>query len=210
MDDIGQSVESGDGSYLPDFTPPQHSASSLQSYTSSRLVVPKRTLMVLCGIAGSGKSTFARNLVNTHKEKGLRATSIVSSDECRSLVCDDDNNQQVNRDAFDLFYYIIHKRMFQSRFTIADSTALQADSRRRLLELAQRHHYHTCLLVFDTPPATSIQRDRARIRIVGEQIILYHERLLQQALLVIPNEGWQQIRILDEQAPPLTVEIDGN
>lgn len=175
-----------------------------------RLVVPQRTLLVLCGIAGSGKTTFAYNLVKSHTAQGLRGTSIVSSDHCRALVCDDDDNQNVNRDAFDLFYYIIHKRMFQNRFTITDSTALQADSRHRMLDLAYRHHYHTCLLVFNTTLATSIQRDRTRVRIVGEEVILYQNGLLQQTLLDIPNEGWQQIRILEELSPPLIIDIKGN
>jgi len=60
---------------------------------------------------------------------------IVSSDYCRAMICDDVNNQQVNRDTFDLFYYIIQKRMFLGRFTVADSTALQSEARRKLREL---------------------------------------------------------------------------
>ncbi len=67
--------------------------------------VPRRTLLVLCGPAACGKSTFVA--------QRFGATTIVSSDYCRALICDDIANQQVNRDAFDLFYYIIHKRMFQ-------------------------------------------------------------------------------------------------
>src|SRR5712692_8636473 len=63
--------------------------------------LPRRTLLVLCGPAASGKSTFA--------EQRFRETMIVSSDHCRALICDDVTNQQVNRDAFDLFYYIIRK-----------------------------------------------------------------------------------------------------
>ncbi|GAC1394361.1 MAG: hypothetical protein NVS4B11_11030 [Ktedonobacteraceae bacterium] len=173
------------------------------------LVLPQRTLLVLCGIAGSGKSTFARSFVEAHSAQGLRETSIVSSDYCRALVCDDDNNQQASRDAFDLLYYIVHKRMFQQRFTIVDSTALQTDTRHRLLELAQRHRYHTCLLVFDTSPMTCIQRDRTRTRIVGEEVILYHEGMLRQTLRDIPNEGWHQVYILEEHNATPIIVIDG-
>ncbi len=163
------------------------------------LAVPFRTLLVLCGVAGAGKSTFAHNLVEEHAAQGLRTTSIVSSDYCRALVCDDDNNQQVSRDAFDLLYYIVQKRLLQGRFTIVDSTALQADTRRKLLEMAQRSNYSTCLLIFNTSPATCIQRDAIRLRKVGEDVIRYHDRLLRQTMLDAPNEGWQQIRVLQEQ-----------
>ncbi|GAC1397512.1 MAG: hypothetical protein NVS4B12_07840 [Ktedonobacteraceae bacterium] len=163
------------------------------------LVLPQQTLLVLCGVAGAGKSTFARLFVEEHAAQGLRETSIVSSDYCRALVCDDDNNQHVNRDAFDLLYYIVHKRMFQGRFTLIDSTALQTDTRRRLLAIAQQHRFYTCLLIFNPPPAVCIQRDRTRLRIVGEQVILYHEGLLRQTLIDVPHEGWQLVRILEEQ-----------
>ncbi len=173
------------------------------------LVVPQRTLLVLCGVAGAGKSTFARSFVEEHNAQGVRETSIVSSDYCRALVCDDDNNQQASRDAFDLLYYIVHKRLFQGRFTLVDSTALQADTRQRLLEIAQRHHYNTCLLIFDTSPAICIQRDRIRPRIVGEEVIRYHEELLRQTLLDVPHEGWQQVCILEEQHPPCHILIEG-
>ncbi|HLI88510.1 MAG TPA: AAA family ATPase [Ktedonobacteraceae bacterium] len=169
--------------------------------------LPSRTLIVLCGPAGSGKSTFAHRLIQEHRNQGLVPTMIVSSDHCRTLVSDDENNQQVNRDAFDLFHYIIHKRMFHNRLTIADSTALQPIARRRLLTLAQQHHYATCLLVFHISPQTCLQRDSERARMVGEQVIAYHMTLLQQALRDIPEEHWDQVHILGEQDMDVTLEI---
>ncbi|HLG74765.1 MAG TPA: AAA family ATPase [Ktedonobacteraceae bacterium] len=173
------------------------------------IVVPHETLLVLCGPAGSGKSTFARTFVARHRRQGYKTTTIVSSDYCRSLVCDDETNQQVNRDTFDLFYYIMHKRMFHGRFTIADSTALQADARRRLRELAARHQYHTCLIVFNMSLATCLRHDQlqSRGRVVGEAVITYHVQLLQQALPLFADEGWSQVHILDEQHPDLEIEL---
>jgi len=132
---------------------------------------------------------------------------IVSSDRCRALVCDDEGSQQANRDTFDLFYYIIHKRMFQNRFTIADSTALQADSRRRLIDIAQRQRYPVHLLIFNVSLETCLQRDRQRKRMVGEQVITYHIGLLKQALLDTPNEGWDQVFILNEQDAEVGIVI---
>lgn len=162
------------------------------------IILPQRTLLVLCGPAGSGKSTFAQSLVNHNTQKGLRATSIVSSDQCRALVSDDASNQQANRDAFDLFHYIIHKRMFQGRFTIADSTALQAEARHRMLGLARHHGYHTCIIVLNIPAETCIRQDLGRARVVGEQVITYHVDQLQLALATIPGESWNEIYILEE------------
>ena len=162
---------------------------------------------MLAGPAGAGKSTYARAIVAQHRAQGLAATTIVSSDYCRALVCDDENNQRVSRDAFDLFYYILHKRLFQGVFTIADSTALQHDTRRRLVELAGRHHYASCLLIFHPLVTTSIQRDKARTRSVGEQVIRYHEGLMPRVLLTVPHEGWNQYYVLEEQHMDTPVHI---
>jgi predicted kinase len=177
----------------------------VEPHKRHELLLPQRTLLVLCGPAGSGKSTFARRFIKEHRKQGFRSTMIVSSDTCRALVCDDETNQQVNRDGFDLFYYIINKRMLQGRFTIADSTALQGWARQRLLSMAQRHNYYTCILAFDIPLEKSVQQDRQRERIVGEDIIAYHTDLMQQVLQALPDEGWHKILIVNE---PSTINID--
>lgn len=167
------------------------------------IALPMRVLIVLCGPAGAGKSTFARRFVEQHQQQGYRTTSIVSSDHCRAMLCDDETSQQVNRDTFDLFYYLIHKRMYHNRPTLADSTALQSHARHRLLELAAHHQYSTCLLLFNMSFETCMAYDQqqSRGRIVGEKVIRYHQELLQQAMQAIPREGWQMVYMLDEQHP---------
>jgi predicted kinase len=171
------------------------------------LSLPRRTLLVLCGPAGCGKSTFATTLVANYAAPGLRPTSIVSSDFCRTLICDDEDRQTVNKDAFDLFHYILHKRMLQGVFTIADSTALKAFARQRILKAAQSHDYYTCLLIFNLPAALCIEQDQQRPRQVGPQVVLYHERLLPQAIKDSATEGWHQRYILNEQPTKILLEI---
>jgi protein phosphatase len=147
--------------------------------------------------------------VERHYAQGCRATTIVSSDYCRALICDDITNQQLNRDTFDLFYYIIQKRMFQHSLTIADSTALIPEARQRLVNMAQRQHFATCLVVFNMSPQTCIARDQKanRGRVVGEQIITHHFKQLRRALHDIPHEGWDRVYLVDEQHPDLDLSI---
>jgi protein phosphatase len=186
------------------------SSISASSAKPPSLVIPRQTLIVLCGPAGSGKSTFARRFVKRHYAQGCRATTIVSSDYCRALICDEVTNQQINRDTFDLFYYIIQKRMFQHSLTIADSTALTPEARRRLVEIARRQRFTVCLVVFNMSQQTCTARDREanRGRVVGEQVIAYHIKQLQRVLRDIPHEGWDQIHILDDQHSDLDLTID--
>jgi predicted kinase len=172
------------------------------SQNPQTIALPWRTLLVLCGPAGSGKSTFAA--------QRFRHSMIVSSDACRELVCDDAANQQVNRDTFDLFYYIINKRLFNSRFTVADSTALYADARRKLLDLARHHGYLAALLIFNVTEQTVIERNQGRTRSVEPQVIPYHARLLQQTLLDAPKEGWDRLYILGEETSGVKIAIMKN
>lgn len=123
------------------------------------------------------------------------------------MICDDETNQRVNRDAFDLFYYIIQKRLFLGRFTVADSTALQPEPRRRLRELSRRYGYYGCLLIFNIAPEVCLERDRRRGRMVGEQVVAYHARLLQQTLQDAPYEGWEKVYVLGEEDMDALVEI---
>ena len=47
--------------------------------------IPELSLVVLIGTYGSGKSSFAK--------KHFKRTEVLSSDDCRGLVSDDENNQ---------------------------------------------------------------------------------------------------------------------
>lgn len=163
--------------------------------------LPRRTLLVLCGPAGSGKSTFAAQ----HSGN----TTIVSSDLCRELICDDATDQSINRDTFDLFYYILHKRLYHGGFTVADSTALHTEARRKLLELAGRYGYLACLLIFNVSSEICQERNIQRERRVEAQVFPYHARLLQQTLEDAPTEGWHRLYVLTEKdVNAVNIEID--
>ena len=164
------------------------------------ITIGRRTLLVLCGPAGSGKSTFAA--------QRFAATTIVSSDHCRAMICDDESNQKVNRDTFELFHLIIQKRLSLGRFTVADSTALYPDARRKLRDISRQFGYIGCLLIFNIPPEICLERNKRRHRLVDEHVIPYHAGLLQRAILDTPHEGWEQIHILGEQDMDVIVDIE--
>jgi protein phosphatase len=164
------------------------------------MTIPRRTLLVLCGPAGSGKSTFAA--------QRFSETTIVSSDHCRAMICDDENNQKVNRDTFELFHLIIQKRLLLGRFTVADSTALQPEARRKLRTLSRNYGYFGCLLIFNIPPQICLERNKSRQRLVEENVIPYHANLLQRAILDTPQEGWESIYILDEQDMDVRIDFE--
>jgi len=92
--------------------------------------IPKLSLVVLVGPSGSGKSTFAR--------RHFRPTEILSSDSCRAMVSDDENDQSVTKDAFEVLRFVAGKRLALGRLTVIDATNVQPEARRPLVELARR------------------------------------------------------------------------
>jgi predicted kinase len=90
--------------------------------------IPEFSFVVLIGASGSGKSTFAR----TH----FLPTEIISSDFCRGLVSDDENNQEATKDAFDVLHYIAGKRLARMKLVVVDATNVQPEARKPLIALA--------------------------------------------------------------------------
>src|SRR6195256_907737 len=94
--------------------------------------IPKLSLVVLIGPSGSGKSTFASN--------HFLPTEILSSDACRAMVSDEENNQAVTNDAFAVLHFIAAKRLTLGRLTVIDATNVQPESRKPLVALARQFH----------------------------------------------------------------------
>src|SRR5271155_4252380 len=97
-----------------------------------KITIPELSLVLLIGPSGSGKSTFAR----TH----FKPTEILSSDFCRGLVADDEKDQTVTGEAFEILHFIVRKRLTLGRLTVIDATNVQPESRKSLVELAREFH----------------------------------------------------------------------
>src|SRR5690349_4500017 len=109
----------------------------------NRIQLPENTLLTLCGIAGCGKSTFAA--------RQFLPTQIVSSDECRARICDDEANQLVTSHAFELWRFIIRKRLLLERITVADATNLEWGDRRWLILTAHYFNFYAAIFLFNLP-----------------------------------------------------------
>lgn len=156
--------------------------------------------MVLCGPAGSGKSTWAA--------KRFLPKQVVSSDECRALVFDDPANQSVSGHAFDLMHFIIEKRLMLGRLTVADATNLRREHRRTLIRIAKGFHFNTAAIVFNVPIETCLARNAARSRKVPRDALINQYALLERTLRTIEKEGLNYVHVLDEDSQSnVTVRI---
>ena len=125
-----------------------------QVTAAPQVTVPSMGLVVLVGVSGSGKSTFAR----TH----FKPTEVVSSDFCRGLVADDENDQSATPDAFDVLHYIVGTRLRRGLLTVVDATNVQQDARAALVKLAREHDVLADAIVLDVPESLAVERNRQR------------------------------------------------
>ncbi|MET9666079.1 polynucleotide kinase-phosphatase [Streptomyces sp. NPDC006475] len=154
------------------------------------LPVTDLSLVVLIGATGSGKSTFAR--------KHFKPTEVISSDFCRGLVADDENDQSASGDAFDVLHYIAGKRLAAGRLTVVDATSVQSESRRQLVQLARQHDVLPIAIVLDLPEDVCAERNAARPDRAGmpRHVISRHRRELRRSLRGLEREGFRKVHIL--------------
>jgi protein phosphatase len=154
------------------------------------LPVTDLSLVVLIGASGSGKSTFAH--------RHFKPTEIISSDFCRGLVADDENDQSASRDAFDVLHYIAGKRLAAGRRTVVDATNVQQDSRRQLIDLAKQYDVLPIAIVLDVPEEVCAERNASRSdrADMPRRVITRHTRELRRSLRHLEREGFRKVHIL--------------
>ncbi|MGX4689275.1 polynucleotide kinase-phosphatase [Streptomyces sp. JNUCC 63] len=154
------------------------------------LPVTDLSLVVLVGASGSGKSTFAR--------RHFKPTEVLSSDFCRGLVSDDENDQSATRDAFDVLHHIAGKRLAAGRRTVVDATSVQQDARRQLIDLAKKHDVLPIAIVLDVPEEVCAERNAARTdrADMPRRVIRRHIRELRSSLRRLEREGFRKVHVL--------------
>ncbi|MCZ6817802.1 MAG: polynucleotide kinase-phosphatase [Planctomycetota bacterium] len=162
--------------------------------------IPELALVTLIGPSGSGKSTFAH--------KHFKPTEILSSDYCRGLVADDENDQAATNDAFEVLHFIAAKRLAAGRLTVIDATNVQPESRRPLVALARRFHCLPVALVLNMPAKLCHERNRDRPnRNFGQRVIAQQRAQLRRSLRGLKREGFRHIHVFDTPEEVEAAEI---
>ena len=158
--------------------------------TEHLITLPELSLVMLVGPSGSGKSSFAR--------KHFLATEIISSDWCRGLVSDDENDQAATKAAFEVLHFIAGKRLAAGRLTVIDATNVQPESRRSLVSLARQHHVIPVAIVLNLPRELCVERNRARPdRNFGKTVVWGQADALRRSLKGLRKEGISHVTVLD-------------
>ncbi|TKV56970.1 polynucleotide kinase-phosphatase [Nakamurella flava] len=160
------------------------------------LTVPEVALIILIGVTGSGKSSFARRL--------FRPTEIVSSDACRAMVADDENDQDATAAAFELVNTIVGLRLAAGRLTVVDATSVQPAARASLLAVAKAHDVLPIAVVLDLPMDDLLTRHAARTdRPFGADVVRRQHDQLRRGMKQrggLSGEGFRGVHFLRSAA----------
>ncbi|HEX6426480.1 MAG TPA: AAA family ATPase, partial [Niastella sp.] len=154
--------------------------------TNKNIHIPELSLVVLIGASSSGKSTFAR--------KFFKPTEIVSSDQCRALVSDNENSLEASTDAFDLARFITAKRLKSGLLTVIDATNVQEGARKDWVRIAREYHVLPVAIVINMPEKVCNQRNEVRPdRDLGSHVIPQQISQLRRSLRHLKLEGFRNI-----------------
>ncbi len=166
-----------------------------------KIAIPELALVLLIGPSGAGKSTFARRL--------FRPTEVLSSDACRGMVSDDENDQGATRDAFEVLQLIAAKRLAAGKLTVVDATNVQPEARKPLIELAKRYHTFAVAIVFDLPERVCRDHNLERTdRSLGPHVIRNQIQQLRRSLRGLGREGFRHVFHLTSEEQAATAEIE--
>src|SRR5262245_36423239 len=112
-------------------------------------------IIVLVGLPGSGKSTYAER----------HGATALSSDEIRRLLSDNPENQTIHARTFAVLRYLLRHRLELHRpLTFIDATNLTPYERRPYITLAHIYDCDAEAVFFDVPIEECQRRNRERNR----------------------------------------------
>ena len=166
-----------------------------------KISIPELSLVALVGASGSGKSSFAA--------RHFKRTETISSDFCRGLVSDDENDQSATVEAFDLLHTIAGKRLARGLLTVIDATNVQQEARKPLVALAREYHCLPVAIVFNLPAKICQQRNESRAdRSFGPHVIRQQTSDLRRAMKNLRREGFRHVFILNSEEEVNQAEVD--
>lgn len=158
----------------------------------SEIAVPTGCLVVLIGVAGAGKSTFAA--------RHFRPTEVLSSDTFRAIVADDPGDQRASAAAFELLHLAARRRLERGRLTVVDATNVSRPARRTLVLIARATRRPAVAIVLDLPLAMALARnaERADRKVATEVVTRQSSELVRTAATdaTLRDEGFTDVHRL--------------
>ena len=141
-------------------------------------------LIVLCGLPGSGKSTYANYLTESgHFE-------CVSTDQIRKRFYGNENIQGNGKKVFDTAFLQLQTFGLSKKNCVFDATNVTSKARRRVLQECRSYYNLIVCKYIDIPLEVCLHRNSQRERVVPKEVIL---RMANQFTMPSKEEGFDYV-----------------
>ncbi len=157
-----------------------------------KIQIPELCIVALIGPSGCGKSTFGK--------QHFKPTEVISSDFCRALVSDDENDQSATKDAFDVVRFIADKRLQSRKLCVIDATSVRPEDRKEIVNTARANDVFAVAIVFNIPREVCASRNESRPdRQFGEHVIRRQHIAMRHSLRGLEREGFRHVFVLNSE-----------
>lgn len=147
------------------------------------------TLIVLCGLPGSGKTSYAKRICDLYN------ILYFSSDEIREKINGNASDQSNVNTVFEIMQQNTINSLKSGFDVIYDATNLKRKYRKALLDTCPKEVIKKCYVIW-TPIEECIIRDSERDRTVGISVI---DRMVKSFQAPYYDEGFDEIKIIKNQ-----------
>ena len=145
-------------------------------------------LILLVGIPGSGKTTFAQNYTSNYHEEVIH----ISSDAIRAELYGDESIQGNPTEVFSLMQKRAVEALNNGQNVLYDATNITRKDRASIISICPKFARIECYIIW-APIEECIKRDASRDRTVGKEVI---DRMLKKFQAPYYDEGVDEIKVI--------------
>jgi protein phosphatase len=156
------------------------------------------SIVILVGVSGAGKSTFANRY--------FKPTEVLSSDRCRALVADDENDQSATGPAFALLRTLTRMRLRRGRLCVIDATNIKPKDRKKFVKLANEFQCPVSAIVLDPGVEVCLARRAGRAdRDISEESIHLQYEIFLRHIAKLEGEGFSPVWRVESVLEPIEI-----
>lgn len=144
-------------------------------------------LIMMVGIPGSGKSTYAKKLEDENN-------IVLSTDAIRGEVYGDEAIQKDHKQIYQLLFSRAKQALAKGKNVILDATYSNIYDRQRTLDAFSDLNLYRVAIVISTPLKECLKRNKNRDRVVEEDVI---RRYYNGFEFPTKNEGFDEIIVVE-------------
>ena len=116
------------------------------------------------------------------------------------MLADDDADQTVSAEAFELLHLVCAKRLAAGRLTVIDATNVRRESRKPFVEMARKYHVQMSAVAFNFPADFCHARNQQRPdRTFGPHVTRRQVDDLKRSLGQLEDEGFRRMFVLSTE-----------